>query len=82
MTLHYFAKRGRAEAIRMLMVDQHIPFTEKNYTTQTWLEAKAHGTATGIFTFGQGFQFCCKYNTTINIYYDNLLKKLVYIFLK
>ncbi|XP_047134892.1 uncharacterized protein LOC100207134 isoform X2 [Hydra vulgaris] len=44
---------GKAEAIRMLMVDQQIPFTETNYTEQTWPNAKHNGTATGLFTFGQ-----------------------------
>eukprot|EP00730_Choanoeca_flexa_P017928 TRINITY_DN8688_c0_g1_i3.p1 TRINITY_DN8688_c0_g1~~TRINITY_DN8688_c0_g1_i3.p1 ORF type:complete len:305 (+),score=77.38 TRINITY_DN8688_c0_g1_i3:21-935(+) len=51
--LRYFAGRGRAEAIRMLMIDTKLPYTEVKYTRETWPAAKQQGLGNGSFTFGQ-----------------------------
>ena len=54
VTLHYFASRGRAEGIRMLMEDFEIPYAETAYSKADWPEIKKKGIETGMFTFGQG----------------------------
>lgn len=54
VTLHYFAGRGRAEPIRLLMEDQMIPYHEVVYDEETWLaHAQQNGEMVGLFTFGQ-----------------------------
>ena len=54
VTLHYFAGRGRGEAIRLLLEDQLVPYTETKYTKETWPAAKEAGISDDVFTFGQG----------------------------
>ena len=54
VSLHYFAIRGRAESIRMLMEDAGIPYTENRFTKETWPEGKRLGMDIGLYTFGQG----------------------------
>ena len=51
--LRYFAGRGRAEAIRMLLEETQTPFSEVRYTKDTWAKAKEEGLANGTFPFGQ-----------------------------
>jgi len=53
VSLHYFAARGRAEAIRMILEDHNIPYTETRYTKETWLEVKQIGINDRVYTFGQ-----------------------------
>lgn len=53
VTLHYFSGRGRAEAIRLLLEDQHVPYTETRYTKENWPEAKKAGIEAGVYTYGQ-----------------------------
>ena len=54
VTLHYFAGRGRGEAIRMLMAEGNIMWSETGFTMETWKEAKQSGIDAGLYTFGQG----------------------------
>eukprot|EP00794_Sanderia_malayensis_P007682 gene7682-8519_t len=53
VTLHYFAGRGRGEAIRMLMAYGDIPWSETKFTKETWPAAKKTGVDVGFYTFGQ-----------------------------
>ncbi len=54
VTLHYFAGRGRGEAIRMLMADASVSWSETKFTKESWPEAKKTGVDVGFYTFGQG----------------------------
>ena len=54
VTLHYFAGRGRAESMRMLMHDWNISYSEMGYTKETWPQAKQQGIKSGLYLFGQG----------------------------
>ena len=54
VTLHYFAGRGRGEAIRMLMANAEVPWSETRFTKESWPGAKEAGVSSGIYTFGQG----------------------------
>ncbi|KAK2189301.1 hypothetical protein NP493_109g02002 [Ridgeia piscesae] len=53
VTLHYFSVRGRAEPIRMMMIEAGIPFTEKNFNKATWPSHKEAGINSGLYTYGQ-----------------------------
>ncbi|XP_038049580.1 glutathione S-transferase P-like [Patiria miniata] len=53
VTLHYFAGRGRGEAIRMMLEEAGIPYNETLFTKETWPKAKKEGIESGLFTFGQ-----------------------------
>ena len=54
VSLHYFAARGRAEAIRLLMEDQGISYTETKFDDESWSAAKERGISLGVYAFGQG----------------------------
>ncbi|EDV22238.1 Glutathione S-transferase P 1 [Trichoplax sp. H2] len=51
--LHYFAGRGRGEAMRLLMNDYNISYSEMGYTRETWPNAKQEGLKSGLYLFGQ-----------------------------
>ncbi|XP_033636377.1 glutathione S-transferase P-like [Asterias rubens] len=53
VTLHYFAVRGRGEAIRLLLEEAEIPYNQTGFTKETWPKAKKEGMASGLYTFGQ-----------------------------
>ena len=53
LTLQYFPMRGRAEGIRMILMDSNVPYSELNFSGDEWPEIKKKGIETGIFTFGQ-----------------------------
>jgi glutathione S-transferase len=59
-TLHYFAARGKAEPIRLLLNELQLDYTEIRYTRppvtgnmMNWEEEKPEGIASGLFPFGQ-----------------------------
>ncbi|XP_022087367.1 glutathione S-transferase P-like [Acanthaster planci] len=53
VTLHYFAGRGRGEAIRLMLEEAGIPYNQTDFTMETWPQAKKAGIKSGIYTFGQ-----------------------------
>ncbi|KAI0222734.1 Glutathione S-transferase P 1 [Lamellibrachia satsuma] len=53
VTLHYFSVRGKAEPIRMMMVEAGIPYIEKNFNKATWMSNKEAGIKSGLYTYGQ-----------------------------
>ena len=54
VTIHYFAVRGRAQPIRLLLEEAGIPYNQTNFTKDTWPATKAEGIKSGIYTYGQG----------------------------
>jgi len=53
VSLHYFNGRGKGEAIRLLMEDQNIPYTETRYTQELWANAQPLGIEDGLYHFGE-----------------------------
>ena len=53
VSLHYFSGRGKGESIRLLMEDNHIPYIETKYTTETWKASKLLGFEDGLYVFGE-----------------------------
>ncbi|XP_071510088.1 glutathione S-transferase P-like [Diadema antillarum] len=53
VTIHYFAGRGRAEAIRFLLEQAGVPYNQTDFTRETWPEAKRLGIERGLYTYGQ-----------------------------
>ena len=54
-TSHTFhVDRGRAEPIRMMMIEAGIPYTEKSFNKATWPSHKDAGIKSGLYTYGQG----------------------------
>nr|XP_054764224.1 glutathione S-transferase Mu 1-like [Lytechinus pictus] len=53
VTIHYFAGRGRAEAIRHLLKQANVPYNQTDFTRETWPEAKKAGVEQGLYTYGQ-----------------------------
>ena len=49
--------RGRGEAIRLLMEDAGMTWSEVNFDKETWPAHKEKGLESGLYTFGQG-TFC------------------------
>ena len=69
VTFHYFAGRGRGEAIRLLMANSDISWSETKFTANSWPNAKLQGIDSGLYTFGQGktTRICSrKYGTLIS----------------
>ena len=54
VTLHYFASRGRAESIRLIMEVTNTPYVETGFTKETWPAAKEEGLKSGLYPFGLG----------------------------
>lgn len=54
VTIHYFAGRGRAEAIRLLLEQANVPYNQTDFTRESWPEAKKAGVEKGLYTYGQG----------------------------
>lgn len=80
LTLQYFQTRGRAEAIRMILEDNGVPYTEINFNKDEWPEIKKKGIESGTFTFGQGIVtyslFVEKNSTCLYEYYSIYLELL------
>jgi hypothetical protein len=72
VTLHYFASRGRAEAIRLIMEETNTPYVETGFTKETWPAAKEEGLKSGLFPFGLGITFSC----VICTHYTTLTKRI------
>ncbi|XP_077980923.1 glutathione S-transferase P 1-like [Glandiceps talaboti] len=53
VTIHYFAARGRAEPIRLMLEEAEIIYNETLFTKETWPAAKQKGIESGLYTFGQ-----------------------------
>ncbi|XP_013381282.1 glutathione S-transferase [Lingula anatina] len=53
VTLHYFPVRGRGEAIRLLLTEAQISYTEYNFKDVQWSKAKQKGVKNGQYLFGQ-----------------------------
>ncbi|XP_030851489.1 glutathione S-transferase P-like [Strongylocentrotus purpuratus] len=53
VTIHYFAGRGRAEAIRLLLEQANVPYNQTDFSRETWPEAKKAGVEKGLYTYGQ-----------------------------
>ncbi|CAH1775922.1 unnamed protein product, partial [Owenia fusiformis] len=53
VTIHYFDIRGRGEAIRLMLEQAEIPYTEVSFNGDTWPAQKQKGMASGLYTFGQ-----------------------------
>ena len=56
VTLHYFAGRGRGQAIRLMLEEAGVAYNQTDFTKETWPAAKKEGVASGLYTFGQGTQ--------------------------
>lgn len=54
VTLHYFASRGRAESIRLLLEETETRYVETGFTGETWPAAKDKGLKSGLYPFGLG----------------------------
>eukprot|EP01050_Picozoa_sp_SAG11_P030182 SAG11_NODE_8817_length_973_cov_1.813501_3_plen_119_part_00 len=62
-TLRYFDARGRAEAIRLAMVDNSVDFVDATFTSDEWGKhstegLKAQWSASGKLAFGQVLRRC------------------------
>jgi protein disulfide-isomerase-like protein len=53
LVLHYFPSRGRAEAIRLVLQQSGVAYTDATFDGADWPAVKAAGLAAGTLPFGQ-----------------------------